>query len=255
MKQKNQRKFITSHQSPVTALITGASRGLGLELSKLLTEKGWQIFGVSRSQIHWKSAKKKVASKNFHLIQADVSSASSVTDLFQLIKKTSPKIDLLVNSAAYGGKLDRIEETLPEEFETHFKQNLLSVFLMCRAALPFLKKSKVPLVMNVSSMAGVRAVPRIAGYSASKFGVLAMTEVLAKENPDWLKVVTVCPGGMNTKMRSDLFGKEDAARQQTPAFVANKMMQILSDELPVLSASHVVIRHGKITQIMVPPNT
>lgn len=109
--------------------------------------------------------------------------------------------------------------------------------------------------MNVSSMAGVRAVPRIAGYSASKFGVLAMTEAIAKENPDWLKAITICPGGMNTKMRSDLFGKEDASRQQTPAFVASKMMQILKDEIPVLSASHIVIRHSRITQIMVPPNS
>jgi NAD(P)-dependent dehydrogenase (short-subunit alcohol dehydrogenase family) len=242
-------------ESQIVALVTGASRGLGLELSKQLIQKGWHVFGVSRSQAHWATAKKKIPSKNFHLIQADVSSASSVADLFQLIKKTSPRIDLLVNSAAYGGSLQRIEETSAEEFEMHLKQNLLSVFLMCRAAFPFLKKSKSPLVMNVSSMAGVRGVPKIAGYSASKFGVLAMTEVFAKENLEWLKVVTICPGGMNTKMRSDLFGKEDAARQQTPAFVSEKMMQILNDEIPVLTASHVVIRHGKITQIMVPPNS
>ncbi len=244
----------TNPHSQSTALVTGASRGLGLELSKQLIGKGWQVFGVSRSQTHWTSAKKKVPSKNFHLIDADVSSEHSVAELFHAIKKTNPKIDLLVNSAAYGGRLQKIEDTSAEEFEKHLKQNLLSVFLMCRAALPFLKKSQAPLVMNVSSMAGVRGVPKIAGYSASKFGVLAMTEVLAKENLEWLKVVTICPGGMNTKMRSDLFGKVDSARQQTPAFVSEKMMQILNNEIPILTATHVVIRHGKITQIMVPPN-
>ena len=236
------------------ALITGASRGLGFELSKQLIASGWQVIGVSRTIAHWAAAKKKIPSKNFRLIEADVSSVNSVAGLFHEIKKTTSKINLLVNSAAYGGKLERIEDTAPEEFEAHLRGNLFSVFLMCRAALPFLKKSKQPLVMNVSSMAGVRAVPRIAGYSASKFGVLALTEALAKENPEWLKVVTVCPGGMNTKMRSDLFGKADAARQQTPAFVADKMLQILHDEIPVLSSSHVVIRHGKITQIMMPPS-
>ena len=237
------------------ALVTGASRGLGLELSKQLVENDWQVCGVSRSQTHWKAARKKIPSPKFQLIDADVSSEYSVAELFHGLKKISPKIDLLVNSAAYGGKLQTIAETPAEEFETHLKQNLLSVFLMCRAALPYLKKGQSPLVMNVSSMAGVRAVPRIAGYSASKFGVLAMTEALAKENPDWLKAVTVCPGGMNTKMRSDLFGKKDASRQQTPEFVARKMMQILNHEIPLLSASHIVIRHNRITQIMVPPNS
>lgn len=238
-----------------TAVVTGASRGLGLELSKRLIENGWTVFGVSRTTEHWSAARKKIVSKNFHLIVSDVASANSVAGLFYAVKKITPKIDLLVNSAAYGGKLERIEETSPEEFEAHLRGNLLSVFLMCRAALPFLKKSKSAFVMNVSSMAGVRAVPRIAGYSASKFGVLALTEALAKENPEWLKVVTVCPGGMNTKMRSDLFGKADALRQQTPGFVADKMMQVLTGEIPLVTASHIVIRHSHITQIIVPPNS
>ncbi len=237
------------------AVVTGASRGLGLELSKRLIESGWQVFGVSFSEEHWPSAQKKISSPHFHLIQADVSSEISVAALFDTVKKTSPCVDLLVNSAAYGGKLSRIEDTSLAEFETHLRVNLTSIFLMCRAALPFLKKSAAPLVMNVSSMAGVRAVPRIAGYSASKFGVLAMTEALAKENLDWLKAVTVCPGGMNTQMRSDLFGKEDAAKQQTPEFVADVMMKVLSGEVELKTASHIVIRHSKITQIIEPPSS
>lgn len=237
-----------------TALITGASRGLGLELSAKLIKLGYQVIGVSRTAAHWSSARKKISSKNFHLLQADLASASAVEQLFAVVKKLTPRIDLLVNGAAYGGKLERIEETSPEEFNAHLRGNLFSVFLMCRAAFSFLKKGREPLVINVSSMAGVRAVPKIAGYSASKFGVLAMTEAFAKENLEWLKVVTVCPGGMNTKMRSDLFGKVDAAKQQTPDFVAGKMVQIINGDIPVLSPSHVVIRHGKITQIIIPPN-
>ncbi len=237
-----------------TALVTGASRGLGLELAQRLTAQDYIVLGVSRTTEFWTVARKKNPSKNFHLIEADVSDEASVSALFASLKKMTPRLDLLVNNAAYGGTLQRIEKTPVAEFERHLRVNLLSVFLMCRSAISFLKKSRSAYVMNISSMAGVRAVPKIAGYSASKFGVLAMTEALAKENSDWLKVVTVCPGGMNTKMRSDLFGKEDAARQQTPGFVAEKMMQILNNEIPLFSGSHVVIRHGKITQIMVPPN-
>ncbi len=249
-----EEKHVTRHTSLV-AVVTGASRGLGLKLSERLIELGYVVIGVSQTKKYWPAAKKIISARNFSLIAADISSEGKVKKVFDAVKKTGGKLDLLVNAAAYGGKLQRIEETSPKEFEAHFRANLLSIFLMCRAALPFLKKAKIPLVMNVSSMAGVRAVPRLAGYSASKFGVLAVTEALAKENPDWLKVVTVCPGGMNTKMRSDLFGKEDAGRQQTPAFVADIMVQILNGQIKLQSGSHIVVRHSKVTQIIVPPNS
>lgn len=236
------------------AIITGASRGLGLELSKLLIKSGWEVFGISRTSDSWTSARKKIPSKKFHLSALDVSDENEVAEFFRWVRHNSSRIDLLVNAAGYGGSLAPVQDTSVSEFEKHLKQNLISAFLMCRTALPFLKKSKAPLVMNVSSMAGVRSVPKLAAYSASKFGVLALTEALAKENSEWLKVITVCPGGMNTEMRAALFGKEDAAKQQTPAFVAEKMFQIVDGNIPLPSASHIVIRHSKITQIIIPPN-
>lgn len=245
---------MTSHKPQVTALVTGASRGLGLDFSIRLLALGYQVIGVSLTKKHWFSAVKKANSEHFSLIQADLSNESEVRNLFQEIKKNHSKLDLLVNNSAYGGVLQRIEDTTPSEFQSHLQSNLFSVFLMCHEAFPLLKKSQLPLVMNVSSMAGVRAVPQIAGYSASKFGVLAMTEAFAKENPDWLKVVTICPGGMNTEMRASLFGKEDAAKQQTTEFVARTMEDVLTGKVELVSGSHIVIRHGKITQIIVPPN-
>ncbi len=237
------------------ALVTGCSRGLGIELAERLIELGYVVIGVSLTKKSWPAAKKRISAENFYLLEADVSREDKVKKLFTAVKKITPRIDLLVNSAAYGGRLQPIETESLKEFETHLRVNLISVFLMCRAALPLLKLGSKPVVMNISSMAGVRAVPRLAGYSASKFGVLAITEALAKENPDWLKAVTVCPGGMNTKMRSDLFGLEDAARQQTPAFVADIMIQVLLDRIALQSGSHIVVRHSKVTQIITPPTS
>jgi NAD(P)-dependent dehydrogenase (short-subunit alcohol dehydrogenase family) len=97
-------------------------------------------------------------------------------------------------------------------------------------------------------------VPRLAAYSAAKFGVLALSQAIAKENPETgLRCITVCPGGMNTEMRRELFGAEDAVRQQTPEFVAGIMTQIAEGKITVLSGGHIVIRHSKIAGVFPPP--
>ena len=99
-------------------------------------------------------------------------------------------------------------------------------------------------------MAGVRAVPRLSAYSASKFGVLALTQAIAKENEaSKIKCIAVSPGGMNTEMRSKLFGRKDAVKQQSPDFVADKIFKIANDKIKLSSGENIIIRHGKITGI------
>jgi NAD(P)-dependent dehydrogenase (short-subunit alcohol dehydrogenase family) len=134
------------------------------------------------------------------------------------------------------------------------KQNLEAAFLVCKHAIPEMKKQSRALIINVSSMAGVRAVPRIAPYSAAKSGVIALSQAIAKENAGTgLQCITVCPGGMNTDMRIGLFGVGDASRQQTPEFVADIVAQIAEEKITVLSGGHIIVRHSKITGIFPPP--
>ena len=83
-------------------------------------------------------------------------------------------------------------------------------FLTAKYFVPLFRKQKFGTIVNVSSMAGQRAVPGLAVYSAAKFGVIALSQAVAKENKDaGLKCFTVCPGGMNTEMRAKIFGKEE----------------------------------------------
>ena len=87
------------------------------------------------------------------------------------------------------------------------------------------------MIINIASMAGKRAVPNLFTYSASKFGLLALSQCISKENVDTeLKCVTVCPGGMNTKMRASLFGRKDAEEQQSPDFVAGLVYQVSAEK-------------------------
>jgi NAD(P)-dependent dehydrogenase (short-subunit alcohol dehydrogenase family) len=235
-------------------VITGASRGLGLALAKRFVDLGDTVFGISRTRKYWSAAKKAVPSDRFKLLSGDITSEKTVKTLLAGIKRRAGRIDILINNAGYCAPLAPLEEVSLKEFREHFKQNLDTAFLMCKYAIPVMKKQKDALIMNVSSMAGTRAVPRLVSYSAAKFGVLALSQAIAKENSETgLSCITVCPGGMNTEMRRELFGTEDAVRQQTPEFVADIMIQIVEGKIAVLSGGHIIIRHSKITGVFPPP--
>lgn len=236
------------------AILTGAAAGLGRSLTVRLLRAGWTVYGTTRTQKHWKQLKKNLggSAKNLFLHQFDAILESKVRAFVSKIYRETGRIDLLINNAGYGGTLKRIEDETLSHFQRHLASNLLSTFLMCKYTLPILKKQKKGWIMNISSMAGKRAVPSMGAYSASKFGVIALSQSIAKENPHSVfKCITVCPGGMNTQMRVRLFGREDASRQQSPDFVADKVMEILSGKIAVPSGGDVVIRHHQIS--MNPP--
>jgi len=235
-------------------VITGASRGLGLALSRQFIDHGDTVFGISRTRKYWPVAKKAVPSGHFKLLVGDITSEKTVKVLLAGIKRRAGRIDILINNAGYCAPLAPVEKISLAEFREHFKQNLDTAFLMCKHAIPIMRKQPSGLIINVSSMAGTRSVPRLVSYSAAKFGVLALSQAIAKENAETgLQCITVCPGGMNTEMRRELFGTEDAVRQQTPEFVAGIMDQIVDGKITVLSGGHIVIRHSKITGVFPPP--
>lgn len=234
---------------PGTVVISGASRGLGLALTQKFLAAGWQVFGLSRTRKYWKSALAKLPAHSkvsFHAL--NLTSEPQVKALARRFK--GKPLDLLINNAGYGGDLLSIQETSVAEYRKLMDGNLLSAFLMCKHFTPLFRAQKKGCILNISSMAGQRAVPKLAVYSAAKFGVLALSQAVAKENLDIpLKCVTVCPGGMNTEMRAKIFGKEDAARQQSTAFVADTIFDVYQNETLVESGGDIVIRHGKITAI------
>jgi NAD(P)-dependent dehydrogenase (short-subunit alcohol dehydrogenase family) len=236
-------------------LITGAGSGLGLSLTEYFLEAGDVVFGATRTKRHWKSAMTRVDHhRRFFLYQVDLSSEPAVRRFVGAVKKKARRIDVLINSAGYGGRLVRTEKQTLREFQRHLSSNLLTTFLMCKHTLATLPLSPKGWIINIASYAGKRAVPLMGPYSASKFGVVALSQVIAKENLDEeFKCITLCPGGMNTEMRKLLFGKADAERQQSPDFVAEKILEIIDGKIPVDSGSDVVIRHRQVKVNPLPP--
>lgn len=237
-------------------VISGASTGLGLSLAKQFLKAGDTVYGVTRTQSHWPSAKEKLSEypNHFFLFQADCSRETAVERFITTAEKKAGRIDILINNAGYANQPVRTENESVREFEKNFTGNLLSAFLMSKYALPFLLKQKKSWILNISSMAGKRAVPRLAAYSAAKFGVVALSQCLAKENPvPGFKCISICPGGINTEMRAKIFGEEDAKRQQSAEFVAEKVFEIIEGKIAVESGGDICIRHSKVTAIHPPP--
>ncbi len=232
-------------------VITGASRGLGLSLAQRFIAEGDRVFGISQSTRFWKKAQQSVSNNpNFHLSKLDLTSEDSIQKFVRGLLKKTGYVDILINNAGYGGGLAKIEDTSRKEHQKIMDSNLLSAFLMSKHLIPVFRRQDDGVIVNVSSMAGQRGVPKLFSYSAAKFGLLALSQCIAKENLDKkLKCFTVCPGGMNTEMRSAIFGKEDAARQQSPDFVAGIVMDVLKNNIQVEPGGDIVIRHGKITAI------
>ena len=236
-------------------LITGAGAGLGLSLSEKLSARGYTLHGITQTRRHWPEVKRRLkGAPNFYLHQADVTSEAAVRRVVAAIARKEKKIDVLINNAGYAGKLKRLEKESLQELEKNLSSNLVSVFLMSKYTLPHLLKQDDSWLINISSMAGKRSVPQLALYSASKFGVLALSQAIAKENPDsGLHAITVCPGGMNTAMRAKIFGWEDARKQQSPDFVAERIVDILENRIEVPQGGDIVMRYGQITSINPPP--
>lgn len=236
-------------------VITGASSGLGLSLAEKFVAHADTVYGASKTRGHWREARKRIPSRDrFLLYRADVSSEPAVKRFLSLVSKREGRIDILINNAGYANRPLRTEAESLREFQKNLSQNLISTFLVSRSAIPIFQKQKKGWIVNIASMAGKRAVPFLSAYSASKFGVVALTQSIAKENPQaGFQCIAVCPGGINTPMRAKVFGAEDAGRQQSADFVADKILEILEGKIPVASGGDVVIRHGRLSAVNPPP--
>ncbi len=236
-------------------VITGASRGLGLSLVRKFIAAGDEVLAVSKTRKFWKALESLEGPGKLFTHQADLTIESQVKSLAKMVSRQARPLDILINNAGIGGELKLITHLSLKAFNEMISANLTSAFLMTKHFTPLFRKQGHPgLILNVSSMAGIRGVPKLFAYSASKYGLLALTQCTAKENLDVsLKCVTICPGGMNTQMRASLFGQKDASAQQSPNFVADIMLDIIEDRFPVANGSDVVIRHGKIFSVNTMP--
>ncbi len=177
-----------------TMLITGAAGGIGRATVQLFANKGWQVIGVDRAPFGSEFP------DNGLFIQADISDASALEEIFNQAQGFTDTLDALVNNAAHQITKPLLETTV-EEWDAVMASNLRSVFLSAKLAHPLLKCRGGGAMVNVSSVHAVATSKDIAAYAASKGGMLALTRAMAIEfAPDNIRVNSILPGAVDTPM-------------------------------------------------------
>ncbi len=176
-----------------TALVTGGSSGLGLEITKLLLQKQVKVHICGRNQERLDEAKNLAKSDNLTTHACDV---SEYTQIEAMIKKI-PELDILINNA--GIWLEHpIEENTPQEIEKVLNINLKGLIFATKACLPLLKQQKQSFIVNTISKSGVRSHEDASVYVASKFGARGFIQNLRLElKGSGVQVIGIYPTGMN----------------------------------------------------------
>ncbi len=181
------------------AIITGASKGLGLSAAKAFLGEGAHVVVISRDkdllEQTWKNE------NNVLVIPGDVSSEERVKYIFEKILSVYGKVDILVNNASIA-LVKKMTDTTLEEWNRIFSVNITGTFLMTRETVNIMLKNNIKgKIINISSVSGDVGAPLATAYSASKAAVIGFSKSLAKEvASSGINVNTICPGAMDTDM-------------------------------------------------------
>lgn len=200
-------------------VITGGSSGIGKSVGEFLTNKGFVVYGTSRTP-------ERILDSKFSLLQMEVTNAISIQDFFQKVIQLEGKIDVVINNAGIG-ITGPIEETPTEEIKKAFDTNLFGPIAVMKASLPQMRKQKSGLIINITSIAGYMGLPYRGVYSASKSALEIITESIRMEVKGFgVNVVNVAPGDFATNIASGRY------------------------HAPILSTSDYKIPYGNILKMM-----
>lgn len=197
-----------SNSEQKIAIITGATGGIGFEVSKRLGKDGYTVIlnGLNSEEGAKKVANLTALGITAEFYEFDVTNEEAVTSNINKIGNKYGKIDVLINNAGGLGGRSRFEEMTTEFYRFVMALNLDSTFFASRAAIPFLKKSDNASIINYTSIAGWNAGGPGAGiYGTSKAAVHAITRALAKDLAEYsIRVNAVSPGTIDTPFHAQI---------------------------------------------------
>jgi 3-oxoacyl-[acyl-carrier protein] reductase len=183
------------------ALVTGASKGIGLEVARSLLTAGADVIICARDSKSLESAVanlKKEGPGKINGFPADVSSSRQVTELFQFVDTEFGKLDILINNAG-AGIFRAAGELTVEEWDRVIATNLSGAFYCSRAAIERFHANRAGWIINISSLAGKNPFAGGAAYNASKFGLNGFSEAMMLDHrSDNIRVSYVMPGSVDT---------------------------------------------------------
>lgn len=202
----------------LTCLITGSSRGIGLEIAKHLASHGHQVIINSRSPLKQEVlAQFEKYSKEVGTVVGDISDFNVAKEVVDQVIEEYGQIDVLVNNAGINrdGLIMRMKE---DDFDSVIQTNLKGTFNMCRHAVPYMLKKRTGAIINMSSIVGITGNAGQTNYAASKAGINGFTKALAQEVASRsITVNAIAPGFIETDMTDQLSDKiKDTMLKEIP---------------------------------------
>jgi NAD(P)-dependent dehydrogenase (short-subunit alcohol dehydrogenase family) len=239
-----------------SAIVTGATSGIGRAAATALVEAGWWVVASGRDSARGEQVAVELGGGG-EFVAGDLTEARVPDELVGRARRTAP-LGLLVNCAGTHF-LAKLPETDPERWDELMAVNLRAAALMARAAIPPMREAGGGVVVNVSSEAGIAAVPGQVAYNVSKAALLMLTQSIAVDHAaEGIRAVSICPGTTRTALVEDaiasapdpeaheawLASARPAKRLGKPEEIAAAIVFVAGDDVSYMTGSHLVIDGG-----------
>lgn len=237
-----------------TAVVTGASRGIGKAIALRLAGGGAKVACVARSEDKLRETAEAIAAAGgqAEVHPCDVTDSQAVSKLIEGLHEKWGRVDIVVNNAGMT-KDTLIPRMTDEDWDTVIATNLRSVFLLTRAGALVMMRQRSGRIVNISSVSGIMGNPGQANYSASKAGIIGLTRTVARELASRkVTVNAICPGFISSDM-TDALGPAilDEVKKRVPAKrlgeadeVADAVLYLASDSASYLTGQVLVLDGG-----------
>jgi NAD(P)-dependent dehydrogenase (short-subunit alcohol dehydrogenase family) len=240
-----------------TALVTGATSGIGRAAALALADAGWWVTATGRDDGRGRDIDRHLGDRGT-FVAADLGDPSAAATLVDATVERRGRLDALVNNAGVHF-LATADATDPRRYAALMDVNVRAAFDLCRAAIPVMRAAGGGVIVNVSSEAGLVAVPGQVAYNMSKATLLMLTRSLAVDHAaDGIRAVSVCPGTTRTPLveqaiagATDPEAHERTLASTRPAHRLGRVEEIAaaivfccSDDVAFMTGSEVVIDGG-----------
>ena len=208
-----------------TALVTGASSGIGEATAQRLVMAGYKVYGTSRRA-------SKASQRSFEMLPLDVTSDESVGAVVRQVMQADGRIDLLVNNAGFSIAPAGAEESSIEQARSIFDTNFFGIVRMTRAVLPHMRRQESGRIINISSVFGFLPMPYMALYAATKHAVEGYSESLDHElRTRGIRVSLIEPANTRTQFDANLLEADSPLDEyrEIRAAVGRRMTQLIED--------------------------
>jgi len=209
-----------------TALITGATRGIGLAIARTLANEGCNLILTARDENALKKLGRELNSPKILSHPCDVRDPHSVDGLFRVIRRERLRIDILINNAGIAQPNLPIEQIPFPLWKDMFATNVDGTFLITQAALGLMKRGST--IVNNLSIAATRVFAGSAAYNASKHAALGLTNTLREElRPKGIRVIGLLPGATDTDIWKTLWPQAPRKKMMSPETVAKAVVDAI----------------------------